>query len=153
MTKDTVILLRLGILLLVFFLFFGLYTPRNYIDRNISVSLSIEDPAASNIKEPSGRSIKISYIVSNSSEKVYSAKDLFFRIVLSKSYDSPGFILKEFSKDVLAKTSFKGDYIWSIENTPTDGKDFKIYFYIYKSVNLGDPVLVSFSESPILKFY
>ncbi|MBP7928073.1 hypothetical protein KAZ57_02915, partial [Patescibacteria group bacterium] len=138
------------IILADFFIFFGKYHPRREFNSNVSlyVALSAESVGVEDIK--SRVPITVNYSAKNESSSDYVASKYFYRILLSRAYDTSGFVLKEFSKDLKTNNSFAGTYIWIPETIPANGGTFKMYFNLYKEVAFSDPILISSSEASIV---
>lgn len=130
----------------IFLVFFAKYRPADYeydgIDLSVTTNMST---ISKDTKYPF--QIKIIYTAKNNYENVsFKNDEYFYRIVLGRSYDSSGFILKDFGRDLNAKEYFKGTYDWNIPTFLLSGGRFRVYFNMYKDVAFSDPILVSSSE-------
>jgi len=129
--------------LAVFFLIFWKLSPpvkpiENKVKLLIEISPKSVDTDTSNI-------IAVKLKVENPTNISYPSEDYFYRVVVNRSYpDSPGFIIKEFSKTLELKSRFESEFLWKEEYLPSDKKlKFWIHFNMYKRDKNNEPKIMS----------
>ena len=97
--------------------------------------------------------IAIKLTVVNPTNQAYSSDNYYYRVVINRSYpESPGFIIKDFSKDLAAGGQFDEDFTWQRLESYMPNEDFKfrIHFNMYKRNGINEPTLIA-SSTKLLK--
>lgn len=138
--------------LLIFFFFWTL-SPVKDIGNKIILSHEI-NPDVINLDENVADAVfTIKLRTENPTDVHYSSEEYFYRVVINRSYpDSPGFIIKEFSKVLEPKGRFEKEFTWKKDYLPNN-EDFKfrVHFNMYKRNKDKEPIIIA-SSTKILHF-
>ncbi len=124
------------------------------MDPNLSLSLDLDKTSASWLTattKPVANNITIKYRIENTSEKEYQTSDYFYKIVLGRAVDAPGFVISEFSKHLSSKETYEATLTWTpqlYETVDREKKGFKVYLYAYKNIPFKDALLVGYTAVP-----
>ena len=142
------------LLVIFFWVFLILPPPTKLFENKVKLSLEINPELIDigrNVKDPL---ITINLKVDNPTSVAYPSDKYFYRVVINRSYpDSPGYIIKEFSKNLEPNGNFEYLFVWKKEYLP-DNEEFKfrVNFNFYKRNKKDDiPVLIS-TSTKILSF-
>ncbi len=128
-----------------FFYFFWKLEPVKPAWSKVRLSNEIS-PNYINIDDGESSVITIKLKAENPTDEAYDSNEYFYRIVLNRSYpDSPGFVIKEFSKTLEPKGSFDTTVVWQEDYLPNDELEFRIHFNLYKRSKGGDPIILAAS--------
>ncbi|MFC1621903.1 hypothetical protein ACFL13_00755 [Patescibacteria group bacterium] len=131
--KEWIILFTL---LVAFFVYFAMFEPHDTLQDNVDISLLVDGS-------------NISYVVNNKSDKFFSEENYFYRLVLTRQINMPGFVLEEFLKDLVPYGSFEGSYMWNPTTIPGKGGSFGLYLNMYRDRAFDDPILINTYSLPI----
>ena len=135
------------LLLLLFFSAFAILKPSMKIENKIKLNLEL-NPASININETKKEhDITIKLTAENPTKSIYAANDYFFRVIINRSYpESPGYIIKEFSKTLAAASdTFEETFSWHENILNNEEFKFRVHFNMYRRDGSKEPILVAAS--------
>ncbi len=140
--RDFIILtIALG----VFFTFFAIYTPKyrpeSNIDNKVSILLSPDQVP----KEPPEPPFKMDFtatITNNSSEQI-PVEQFYYRLVLARQLDNPGYVLYEFSMVLNPHETRTLHFPVVINEIPASGGNFALYLNLYEDRHGKEPMVRS----------
>lgn len=127
-----------------FFYFFWKLEPIKPVGNKVKLSHKLDTKIIYINEFDQNKTITISLKVENPTDKAYSSNDYFYRMVLNRSYYySPGFIIKEFSKDLGPKESFEEVFAWPEKYFPNQELEFWVHFNMYKRNKDKEPTITA----------
>ena len=139
------------IFMISFFYFFWRLEAPKPIDNKVKLSINLEPNVIKPLEKSEDGTILIKLRAENPTTETYSSKEYFYRIVLSRSpYPySPGFVIKEYAKDLKPQSVFEKEFSWELIYLQNEKAKLFIHFNLYKR-NFGkEPILVSVSSYPL----
>lgn len=140
--------------LIVFLILIGLYfysqdlAPKSYLDKKLKSMITV-DKNYLDFSNKNSLSVNVKYKVTNNSKVKYTADNYFYQLILSRGYNAPGFVLHEFSHDLLPGETFEDDYNWKVDHPLAYGGAFRLYFNTYKIRPFEDPLLINSAVTDI----
>lgn len=141
----------LGIFIIGFFGFFGLqtFTYWNMESLNSDVILELASDKRNIVLAEEEGVVTFNYSAKNMSDTDFLSDKYFYRLLISRNFDAPGFILKEFTKDLRANEKFTSEFVWEIDKNYADGGTFGVYFNMYEDRDFDDPIIVSSAKQSL----
>ena len=127
------------------FFFFGALSPAKHNGNKIILSHEVTPDIVNLDGNIADTVLTIKLKAENSTDTLYSSDEYFYRIVVNRSYpDSPGFIIKEFSKVLEPKGHFEEEFTWKKKYLPNnEAFKFRVHFNMYKRNKGTEPIIIA----------
>lgn len=139
------------ILLITFFFFFWKLDTSKPQGVPIKLTVSLTPSIIRVDANKNEGNIIIKLKAENKGKDRYTSEDYFYRIIFSRSpYPySPGFVVKEFTKNLEAQSSFEEEINWKREYLIGEKGKPRVHFNLYQRNGVKEPILLA-SASAIL---